>query len=519
MRPHRIGWLLGLVAALWIVGCDPAEDVAPVEEDEPEAVEVREVDATFRDDPDCFGIEVAGLGGDQVRCGTVAVPLHYDDPDGETIDVAVAEVPGSAETEHEHPLLVLGGGPGEIVIEPFLTLPQYRQVFDVGPRTIVMDQRGVGSSSPALNCPEVTEIDSQAAVDDVDALLDALRACRSRLTGEGVDLDGFNHLANARDVAVVRRALGHDLIDVRGGSYGSQLALLAAEHDPEGIRSLILNSPIDPTANWVDGIAGGFQRALDGVVSACAEDPACAEAVGDLEAAITRTVDRLEAEPEEVTVQPPGEAEVTTTYTPATFLGGLFLLFYLPDGVAALPALVDLAQDGELAPLAQIAALLEQELELLSTGMHFSMLCSGEGALATHDASLGDVDSAVIVEHWAPGSLIGGELLEQVCDVWDVEAVYDPGDQDLDVAVPALIFTGALDHVTPPELGQQVHDGLATSYLIEVPDVGHSPLEALGLCGQQIVAGFLDDPTVAPDGSCATDRRLQLLTDLAQAPG
>ncbi|MEX2620210.1 MAG: alpha/beta fold hydrolase [Egibacteraceae bacterium] len=519
MRSHRIGWLLALVAALWVVGCDPAEDGAPVEAETPAAVEVQDVEATFSEDADCFGIEVAGLAGEEIRCGTVAVPLHYDDPDGETIDVAVAVLSGSDEAAHEHPLLILGGGPGEIVIEPFLTLPQYRQVFDVGPRIIVMDQRGVGSSRPALNCPEVAEIDSQAAVDDVDALLDALRTCRSRLTGEGIDLDGFNHLANARDVAVVRRALGHDQIDVRGGSYGSQLALLAAEHDPEGIRSLILNSPIDPTANWVDGIAGGFEQALAGVVTACADDPACAEAVGDLEEAITRTVDRLEAEPQEVTVQPPGGREVTTTYTPATFLGGLFLLFYLPDGVAALPALVDLAQDGELAPLAQIVALLEQELERVSTGMHFSMLCSGEGALATLDASLGEVDSEVIRQHWAPGSLIGGELLDGVCDVWDVEAVYDPAEQTLDSGVPALIFTGALDHVTPPELGEQVHDDLATSYLVEVPDVGHSPLEALGLCGQEIVTGFLADPTTAPDSSCATDRRLQLLTDLAQAPG
>lgn len=521
LRRHRAGWLVALALAFLLAGCDPAGEEDP---DEPPAapadIDVEELDAAFRADPDCFGIEPTGLDPEGVECGTVEVPLHYDDPDGQTIELAVVVAPGSAEDDYEHPLLVLGGGPGEVVVETFLSVPGYRQILDVGPQIIVMDQRGVGASTPALECPETSDAESPTALDDPSELLGPLRECRSRLADDGIDLDGFNHLANARDVSAVRHALGHDQVDVRGGSYGSQLALLAAQHDPDGIRSLVLNSPVDPTGNWVDGVAVGFERALDRLAEACAVDEACAGEVGDLHEALAQTVGRLAEQPQEVTVQPPGGDEVTATYTPTTFLDGLFLLFYLPEGVSSLPALVALARDGVLEPLAQIVALLEQELEgLLSAGMHFSMLCSAEGALATPEASLGELRSELIAEHWAPFSLVGGEPLDAVCGIWDVELAYDPDQQHLDIDVPTLIVTGAFDHVTPPELGRQIHAVLPTSHLIEVPDAGHAPLEALGLCGQEILGRFLADPTSPPEDACATDRQLQLITERAQAPG
>lgn len=73
--------------------------------------------------------------------------------------------------------------------------------------------------------------------------------------------------------------------------------------------------------------------------------------------------------------------------------------------------------------------------------------------------------------------------------------------------------TGGLDHVTLPRYGQQVHDAVPVSYLIEVPQAVRSPLESLfhpGQFGQNIVTDFLDDPGAAPNADCAADFSLQL---------
>ena len=70
-------------------------------------------------------------------------------------------------------------------------------------------------SRPSLRCPEVTEV-TPAGLNEVEplaeelvSLLDAHRACRDRLTGEGTDISRFNTSANAADIDRLRAALGY----------------------------------------------------------------------------------------------------------------------------------------------------------------------------------------------------------------------------------------------------------------------------------------------------------------------
>jgi pimeloyl-ACP methyl ester carboxylesterase len=504
-----------------------ADELAPADPDEDPATDPAEVPTpAFEDAPDCFGIEPVGSdqqdgAADDIVCGFVEVPLHHDQPDGTSLRIAVATVPGSASDTYERPLLVLGGGPGEVLIETFLTEPLVREQFDLGPDLIVIDQRGAGSSEPALDCPEVAAALAEQPGEGLtperqfDDHVEDLLSCRDRLGDQGIDLGGFNHLANAADLDLIRQALGHDRIDVRGTSYGTQIALLAAQARPETIGRVILSSPVDPTRNWVELAPAGIQRAFDEVGAACEADVACAEEFGDLDALIAETVERLEDDPEEVTVELPGTDPVTLSYTPAQFLGGLALLFYLPDGAGAAPAFSAAAADGNLQPLADLSVALEQQLEgALSIGMQYSMLCTGEGALVTPEGLRATIGDGPIEEHWIPANLVAGDRMAEICAAWDVEVVYDPATIALDHDVPTLVVTGELDHVTPPDLGVSIDEQLVDSTLLEVPAAGHAPLEALGACGQRIAAAFLLDPAGPLDTTCATDRELSFVPGL-----
>src|SRR5690606_25196374 len=114
---------------------------------------------------DCPTFELPGLPPDLVpdlprSCGHVTVPLDHGDPARGTIEIATALLPATepgpgADTE---PILLLGGGPGEKTVAPFSFLAsitgvpytELRRTRDL----VVIDQRGVGASRPALDCPE-----------------------------------------------------------------------------------------------------------------------------------------------------------------------------------------------------------------------------------------------------------------------------------------------------------------------------------------------------------------------------
>lgn len=481
------------IGALALVGCDDDTEVAL----DPEV-------ANFTADDDCFGIDVTTADPDEVSCVTVTVPLDHEEPEAEHLDLAVATVEGSSDAA---PIVVLGGGPGEPVVEAALTEPLALERVTADDRDVVLlDQRGVGLSSPELVCDALA--DQPVGLElGVEESLDELTACREELTNEGIDLSAFNHLANARDVHGVRAALDLDEVVLRGTSYGSPLALHATSLDPEPIEALVLSSPADPTSNYVQDVAPGFQQALDRIAAACADDPACAEPFGDLEEGIDEVVAHLEDQPEEVTATPlDGGEPVTRTYTPRSFLDAVFSALYAPDGGAFLPALLQEARDGELENLAGLHTTKEAALAELPQGMYYSMVCTGEGALVDTDDARAEVEWPAVQEHWFEPGGVGAANTAAACEAWDVEPVFDPDELALAEDVPTLLVTGGLDHVTPPDTGERLDEQLTTSHLVEAPTLTHAPLEALDAtfsgCGTSIVEDFLADPSAAPDASC-----------------
>ncbi len=82
------------------------------------------------------------------ECATLEVPLDYDDPDGETIELALIRRPAGDPAERIGSLLVNPGGPGASGVE---FLPQWalsvdselRDRFDL----VSFDPRGVGGES------------------------------------------------------------------------------------------------------------------------------------------------------------------------------------------------------------------------------------------------------------------------------------------------------------------------------------------------------------------------------------
>mgnify|MGYP006164474951 CR=1 FL=1 len=60
--------------------------------------------------------------------------------------------------------------------------------------------------------------------------------------------------------SVVMGALGIDTYNLFGVSYGSRVAMGVMQHDPSGLRAVVLDSPWPPEANWTTPLPGLISR-------------------------------------------------------------------------------------------------------------------------------------------------------------------------------------------------------------------------------------------------------------------
>jgi pimeloyl-ACP methyl ester carboxylesterase len=112
---------------------------------------------------------------------------------------------------------------------------------------IIFDQRGVGLSEPALECPDWEQaqfevLDEPDVEISLQTTFEALMICRDQLIEEGHNLAAYTTQQNAGDVDAIREALGYEQLNLYGGSYGSHLAQAVMRDFPEAVRSVVLTS-------------------------------------------------------------------------------------------------------------------------------------------------------------------------------------------------------------------------------------------------------------------------------------
>ena len=211
-----------------------------------------------------------------VECATVSVPLDYDQPDGERIDLFVVRAPATG--ERKGALFTNPGGPGASaasfaerlagVLPDGLT-----ERFDI----VGVDPRGVGGSAP-IRCggSAATLYGVDASIDDAmeaKALLDASERYVTSCARKYPDL--LPHIGtrdDARDIDVVRAAMGDDTISYLGFSYGTALGQVYADLFPERVRAMVLDGVLElgPTGlELAEEQAAGFETALARFVDHC----------------------------------------------------------------------------------------------------------------------------------------------------------------------------------------------------------------------------------------------------------
>ncbi|MGW0883927.1 alpha/beta hydrolase [Streptomyces sp. NPDC002671] len=191
-----------------------------------------------------------------LQCASLSVPLDHAHPDGRRITLAVSRVPHTAKNSLG-PLLVNPGGPGGsgLTLAGFVasTLPKKVATrYDV----IGFDPRGVGKSSPALNCsaghfkpvrPDTVPLTPALEQANLKRAQSFAAACGKKYADV---LPFMDTVSAVRDMDAVRQALGAPRISYFGYSYGTYLGAVYAKLYPGRVHRLVLDSVVDPTGVW-----------------------------------------------------------------------------------------------------------------------------------------------------------------------------------------------------------------------------------------------------------------------------
>ncbi|HEU4360310.1 MAG TPA: alpha/beta hydrolase [Mycobacterium sp.] len=253
------------------------------------------------------------------RCTMVTVPVDYQRPAGEQAQLAVIRIPASGQRLGS--LLVNPGGPGASAVAAaaglagLLADSEITRHFDL----VGFDPRGVGHSTPALRCRTDAEFDayrrdpqvdfSPAGVAHIEGLNQQVaRACADRI-GTSF-LASVGTVSAARDMDVVRQALGDEQLNYLGFSYGTRLGTAYLEQFGDHVRAMVLDGAIDPTVSPIEhdvNQMAGFQQVFNDYATDCARSPRCPLGADPAQAvsAYRRLVDPLVATPGQ-TIDPRG---------------------------------------------------------------------------------------------------------------------------------------------------------------------------------------------------------------------
>ncbi|MBO0866432.1 MAG: alpha/beta hydrolase, partial [Mycobacterium sp.] len=221
------------------------------------------------------------------RCTTVPVPIDYDNPAGAQAQLAVIRIPASGPRIGS--LLINPGGPGASAVDATagmaaaLAGSEITRRFDL----VGFDPRGVGHSTPTVHCRTDAEFDAwrrEPMVDYSPAGVTHIEQLNRQLAQECVDRVGPTFLENvgtasvARDMDMVRQALGDEQINYLGFSYGTELGTAYVERFAEHVRAMVLDGAIDPTVGPIEeniNQQAGFQTAFNDYAADCARSSGC----------------------------------------------------------------------------------------------------------------------------------------------------------------------------------------------------------------------------------------------------
>ena len=528
------------------------------------------------------------------QCATATVPLSYDDPDGETISIALRRLPASDGTAELGSLFLNPGGPGGsgtgmVSAAASSYTPEMLASYDL----VGFDPRGVGDST-RLTCwdadelaqsggaagdaaPSGERVDAGAAaapasgtsavpvadtapspeekgeeaepspapeatappttdattppsdgatgapkIDDIFWTSTAAKgtadanACRTY--SEVPDLiDHMGRTDVARDLDILRAAVGDGRLSYLGYSYGTSIGSAYAELFPDSVGRVVLDSAQDPALTRTEvadaqlAYREGRARAY---LESCLEQAGC-PVTGTVDEAVSQLIaffKGLSSDPLTVT-QEDGQTDQMDSTTAFNHAQNLWLARpeYWPALTEALSRAMsrhdgtELARVGALAPGAGQISRPTSQQEASYAMTYTAVICADSPDVA--DQAAWNAEAAKDTEDYplmsAMGSLPAGT--DAYCHGWGVTSDSAPAEVRASGSAPILVVGVTGDSQTPYSWAQSLASQLDAGHLLTVEGYEHGA-SLSNTCAVSRVSDYLVSGAPPDDGaSCPAD--------------
>ncbi len=439
-------------------------------------------------------------------CGTLTVPIDYADPAGETIDLALLRVPASGARVGS--LVVNPGGPGAPGTSYAAAAARvFRQPLLEGFDVVGFDPRGTGASAP-VDCLSDSELDAYLAADPTPDTAAEEQSFRESVlsfgaqcvTASGPVLGHVTTIEAARDMDVLRSALGEETLTYLGASYGTKLGATYAELFPDKVGRLVLDGAVDVSLDAQSTAlqqAEGFETALRAYVQNCLDSTDncfLGDTVDEGLATISDLLASIEEQP-----LPAGERELTV----GNAFYGVITPLYNRDYWFLLSTALASALDGKGSALMSLADAYasrnpDGSYADNSVEANYSINCLDDPS----SVPFGQVPS--LFDEFEEASPTFGRVFAwgmAGCRGIDVTSSEEPLTIRGEGAAPIVVLGTSRDPATPLTWAQALSAQLDSGVLVERDGDGHTAYNSGNECVDSIVEDYLLDGEVPDDGT------------------
>ena len=479
-----------------------------------------------------------GLAG--FRCATIAVPVDYSDPGGSKISLGLVEHPAATPGKPAGTLFFNPGGPDQLgsAFLPALLGGFGAQVVDKF-NIVSWDPRGAGGlSTPPVQCFD-TAAEEAALIAPVDfpplsptqqaSWADLHAQLNQHCTGRDEAL--LTHVStadSARDLDVMRQALGESKLDYYGISYGTLLGATYANMFPSRVGKMVLDGAIYPPTWFSTGPLSSFLRigsdqataaTLSAFLSLCgkATTQQCAFSAGSPAATSSKFATLLDRAGKSPIVAGPGQPETSESDIVALTDSGLSIVSPEPSiGITGWAGLASTLQTlwtassptvratpgAAAAKTATAAVSAAAQAPYSGAEQKLSVICGESPNPATIGESIRQADVSISragigAQTWA---------WTAYCADWPAKAAspyLGPWNAHTN---PIVVVGNTGDPATSYDNAVLTSRLLPDARLITVQGYGHTELANPSTCAQDYIAGYLINGALPKAGAtCAQD--------------
>ncbi|NUS45854.1 MAG: alpha/beta fold hydrolase [Mycobacteriaceae bacterium] len=457
--------------------------------------------------------------GDGFQCATATVPLDYADPHGATASLALLKRPAADPARRIGSLFVNYGGPGASGVTMlrasamwnFMFSDEMRARFDL----VSWDPRAVARST-AVRCfateaekdaylANFPRLPSSAAAEPAfyAASNDLARRCAARA---GALLPHMSTVNTARDLDLLRRAVGDQQLYYHGISYGTYVGAVYANLFPGRAKALVLDGSLDFAGNSVghdgqgttmpvdarQGVAQGIAGTFDQFIAQCqaAGPPGCAFGAGDVKAKWAALADRVRAHP--ITIRDDKGAVVRYDYSALIGLAGPDLSnpVHWRQTAQTLQRLYDTPPDAPELPVT-VAATGTSEPNYVDNSVEAYNAIQCADSVVPRDQSVYSA-LAPVEDRKVPWFGRVSVFNTMTCAYWPQVAVQPyAGPWNRHTAGPVLVVNSRYDPATSLAGAQAGLRELGRGALLVVEGAGHSTLNVHSRCAVAVEERYL----------------------------